>query len=261
MKTGISTACFYGRRETEETFSLIKDCGAENCEVFLQTYYEYRPEFAKKYHGGLEGVNVNSVHTLTTNFEPQLFFPARRSRGDGFYWLDQVMRSCQIFGAKRYTFHGISRKGGERDDFGFLAERLNEIIAFCARFGVTLCLENVSWSLYNRPGVFSELKQRSGGLAGAFDLKQARRSGYPYQMYIKEMGQSIAYAHLSDVGADGRMCLPGKGVYDFTEIIKVLTGEGFGGTCLIEAYSDNYGEISELKTSLEYLNEIIYKLS
>ncbi len=43
--------------------------------------------------------------------------------------------------------------------------------------------------------------------------------------------------------------------------MKVLIGEGFGGTCLIEVYSDNYGEISELKTSLEYLNEIIYKLS
>ena len=260
MKTGISTACLFSRCETEQAFKELNNLGVQNTEVFLQTFYEYRPEFAKKYGPDLGGVNVNSVHVSTYNFEPQLFSITRRSRGDGFYWLDQLMRSAQFFGAKNYTMHGKVRKGPEQDNFDHLGERINEIIGFCSRYGVNLCLENVWWSLYNRPGVFSELKKRAGGLLGVFDLKQARRSGHPYKEYIKEMGQSLAYAHLSDVDKDGKMCLPGKGVYDFEEILKCLKGEGFDGTCLIEVYSGDYGETDELKTSLDYLNEIIYKI-
>lgn len=261
MKTGISTACLFARCETEQAFAQLNSLGVQNTEIFLQTFYEYRPEFAKKYRTELGNLNVNSVHVTTSNFEPQLFSSTRRSRGDGFYWLDQLMRSCQLFGAKNYTMHGIVRKdAGGGENFDYLGERINEIISFCARYGVSLCLENVCWCLYNRPGVFSQLKRRADNLSGVFDLKQARRSGYPYQMYIKEMSNSIAYAHLSDVDEKGKMCLPGKGVCDFTEIIKCLKGEGFDGTCLIEVYSDNYGDISELKTSLEYLDEIIYKI-
>lgn len=261
MKTGISTACLFARCETEQAFKELNNLGVENTEAFLQTFYEYRPEFAKKYHTELGGVNVNSVHVMTGNFEPQLFAHTRRSRGDGFYWLDQLMRSARLLGAQYYTMHGIIRKGSNAgENFDYLGERINEIIGFCSRYGVNLCLENVWWSLYNRPGLFSELKRRAGGLSGVFDLKQARRSGYPYQMYIKEMGSSLAYAHLSDVDENGRICLPGNGIYNFEEILKCLKGEGFDGAIIIEVYSDNYGDLSELKTSLDYLNEIIYKL-
>lgn len=260
MKTGISTACLFTRCETEQAFEQLNNLGVKNAEIFLQTFYEYRPEFAKKYHTELGGVNVNSVHVMPNNFEHQLFAKTRRSRGDGFYWLDQLMRSCQLFGTGYYTMHGQERRGTAPDDFDYLAQRFNEIIGFCSRYGVTPCLENVAFNLYNRPGVFSELKRRADGLLGVFDVKQARRSGYPYQMYIKEMGQSIAYAHLSDVDENGRICLPGKGIYDLEEILKRLQGEGFDGACIIEVYSNNYGEISELKTAIDYLDEIIYKI-
>ena len=249
----------FSRCETEDSITLIKELGAQCCEVFLQTFYEYRPEFAKKFAPLAEGMKVNSVHVLPSNYESQLFFKTRRSRGDGFYWLDQVMRSAQLFGAENYTFHGISRRGTERDDFDFYAERLREIIAFCSRYGVKFCLENVHWSLYNRPGVFKELKMRCPELSGVFDIKQARKSGYPYAMYIEEMAGSISHVHLSDVDENGRICLPGNGIYDFEEIIKRLRGAGFDGSAIIEVYHDNYGDTNELKNSLQFLNEIIYK--
>lgn len=261
MITGISTACTFSRYETEDGLSVLKELGAQCCEIFLQTFYEYRPEFAKKYADRAEGVKVNSVHILPTNIEPQLMFAARRSRGDGFYWLDQIMRSAQLFGAGNYTFHGLIRKGDKlNDDFGFYAERLTEISSFCARYGVKLCLENVWWSLYNRPGIFGELKKRCPALSGVFDIKQARRSGYPYQMYISDMAGSISYVHLSDVDENGNCRLPGKGIYDFKDILKRLKDAGFDGSIIIEVYPDNYSDVSELKQSLDFLNEIIYKV-
>ena len=49
MKTGISTRCFISRYETEDGIALLKECGAETCEIFLRTFYEYLNEIEKKY--------------------------------------------------------------------------------------------------------------------------------------------------------------------------------------------------------------------
>lgn len=257
MKIGISTASLK-RFETEDALSLLKKLGAETSEVYLKTFYEYRPEFAKKFAKATSGVEVNSVHVNPLNFEPQLFFRSRRERGDGFYWLDQVLRSALAFGAKNYTFHGFVRKNGDKDDFGYTAERLREVADFCARYGVNLCLENVRWATYDRPAVFKELKARCPQLSGVFDIKQARKAGYPYPMYIKDMEGAISAVHISDVDGSGKTCLPGQGVYDFKEIFARLKDAGFDGAVLIECGS--FKETEELKNSVEFLKEIVYSL-
>ncbi len=261
MNTGISTACMFLRKSTEDAAATIKELGADTAEVFFQTFYEYRPEFSKALAPTVEGLNINSVHVFSNSFEPNVFIPSRRTRGDGFYWLDQIMRSAQLLGCKRYTFHGQSgRHNASHSDYGELAAYLRSAVEFCAGYGVQLCLENVFWSTYNRPGVFRELKSRIPELAGVFDIKQARRSGYPYAMYIEDMSGAISHVHLSDVDENGKMCLPGKGLYDFEEILKRLKGAGFDGSAIIEVYPDDYGDISELRQSLGFLNEIIYKI-
>ncbi len=259
MKTGISTACFFTRQPTEQAAVTLKNLGAQTCEVFFQTYYEYRPEFSKALSRDISGLNVNSVHAISGHFEGNLFSPVRRVRGDGMYWLDQLMRSAQLLNCKYYTFHGQPRCKNI-PDYDEYAGYLSDAVNFCARYGVTLCLENVCWCMYNRPGVFGEFKKRIPELKGVFDIKQARRSHYPYAAYIKDMSGAIAYAHLSDIDENGKMCLPGKGVYNFEEILKRLTGEGFDGDIIIEVYPDNFADGQELKESADYLNEIIYKL-
>lgn len=263
ISTGISTASLFLREPTECAVKIIKELGAENTEVFFQTFYEYRPEFSKALAPETDGLNVNSVHVLTNDFEPHLFNPSRRIRGDGFYWLDQVMRSAQLLKCKKYTFHGqcLIKKGCAITNYDDLAGYIRGVREFCARYGVEFCLENVAWSTYNRPGIFRELKTRIPELSGVFDLKQARRSGYPYPMYINDMSGAISHVHLSDIDENGKMCLPGRGVYDFEEIFKRLKDAGFDGCALIEAYSHDYKDIEELKVSLNYLNEVTYKLN
>ena len=256
MKVGISTASLT-RFETEDALSLLKEVGAETAEVYLKTFYEYRPEFAKKYADRLAGVEVNSVHVNPYSFEPQLFSPSRRVRGDGFYWLDQILRSALVFGAKNYTFHGLVRKDGDKDDFDLIAERLREVADFCARYGVNLCLENVRWSTYNRPSVFKELKARCPQLSGVFDIKQARKADCPYNAYIKDMSGSISHIHISDADENGKTCLPGQGKCNFKEVFSRLKEAGFDGAVLIE--TPNFKDVEELKKSVQFLKEVIYK--
>lgn len=256
MKIGVSTASLSKLYQTETALEKLNETGAETAEVYLGSFYEYRPEFAKKYKG-LFG-NIHSVHVNSLNFEPQLFFDDARIRGDGYYWLDQVMRSAQIFGIRNYTFHGIVRRSEARTDYDKVAARLNEIINFCSGYGVDLCLENVRWCLYNSPYIFSELKARCPALSGVLDIKQARKSSYPYTMYLKDMSGAIVQIHISDADDGGRTCLPGQGVYDFAEIFKRLKDEGFDGNVFIE--TANFLDISELKRSVEFLKEINYKL-
>lgn len=261
MKIGVSTASFFPREECENAIEIIKELGADCAEVFLGTFYEYRPEFAKAYKERFSGIEISSVHSSSLNFEPQLFASSRRVRGDGFYWLDQFMRSVQLLGAKKYSFHGYVQRGVGNVNFDRITTCLRDISEFCARYGVDVCLENVSWCTYNRPGLFREFKSRCPQLAAVLDIKQARRSGYPVNMYIEDMAGAISHVHLSDVTESGKMCLPGKGIYNFEEIFKRLQGAGFDGPVVIEVYGNDYTEYSEIKQSVEYLKEIAYKLS
>ena len=256
MKTGISTASLFLRQETEQAFSTIKELGADCVEVFFNTFYEYRPEFSEKLDAS--GIEVGSVHVSAHHIEHSLFNPSRRVRGDAYYWLDQVMRSAQALGCKAYSFHG---RVGTKESVDEIADNLRAAVEFCARYGVNLCLENVAWSIYHKPKIFSQLKVRIPQLCGVFDIKQARRSGYDYKEYIEDMKGSISHVHLSDVDKNGNMCLPGKGIYKFKEILTRLKDSGFDGNILIEVYNEDYNDIKELKTSLDYLNEIIYKIN
>ncbi|MDE5729117.1 MAG: hypothetical protein K2I20_02970 [Clostridia bacterium] len=185
MKKAISTAGF--NCETEAAAKQIKELGAQNAEISFKTFYEYRPEFSKRLAPEIAGLNVVSVRTFAPNFEYQLFSPSRRVRGDGFYWLDQLMRSMQLLGATRYVLQGAPF-GGELTPERVL-ETLREVMSFCARYGVSVCLENDGVSA---PRFYGRLKEICPEISFSLNLSKARLSGYPAQMFAAEMGSAIS---------------------------------------------------------------------
>lgn len=240
------------------------DLGVKNAEVFLTTYSEYDESFARLLARKKGDISINSVHILNTQFEPQLLGTHPRVKADAFALLERVLKCANALGAPYYTFHGTARvkrasRSGERDNFPAMIASFREVSGFCQARGVTLCLENVEWATYNRLGVFEKLAAEVSALKGVLDIKQARISGVPYERYVSEMGEKLAYAHLSDIAENGKMCLPGRGVFDFDTLIKRLKDVGFDGALLIEVYADDYGEESELKASCDFLNELLYK--
>ncbi len=262
MYTGVSTASLFLREMNEDALAVLDGLGVRATEIFLTTFSEYTEEFARLLLSRKGSLRVNSVHLLNTQFEPQLFGAHPRAKADAFRTLDGAMRSAHLFGAERYTFHGTTRlkKNSAPPDYGKLGKNFCEIAAACGAHGVRLCLENVHWALYNEPGIFRELKERCPQLSGVLDVKQARLSCYPYQMYIKDMEGSISHVHLSDVDENGKICLPGRGIFDFEECLRRLKDAGFNGAALIEVYAGDYGEYRELKGACDYLDEIIYKI-
>lgn len=264
MQVGVSTASLFMRQDNEEALQTLNGLGVKTTEVFLTSYFQYGKGYAQRLLQSRGDICVNSVHDLTSQFEPQLFSRHDGVRQDAYNMLGQVMESAQLLDAPYYTFHGITRakkteRLGEKDDFTHWGNCFRNLLDFCQGYGVKLCLETVEWSTYNRPGVFAKIAGRVPNLLGVLDIKQTRISGYGYEPYLKEMGNKIAYVHLSDVTEEGKMCLPGNGAFDFDDLIVRLKDVGFDGALLIEAYERDYDDIPQLKQSCEYLQELVYK--
>ena len=264
MQTGVSTASLFQRKNNEDALPLLESLGVKTVEVFLTSFSEYGYPFAELLKERKGNLQVNSVHDLNTQFEPQLFNAHPRVKADAYAWLEKVLSTANALDAPYYTFHGVirakraARKEGA-DNFPKMIEDFEALSRFCQIHGTRLCLENVEWASYNRPGVFSRLAAEIPTLLGVLDIKQARISEYPYEAYLNEMEERLAYAHVSDVNENGKLCLPGQGTFDFDTFIRRLKDVGFDGALLIEVYNGDYGEFSELKASCEYLNELLYK--
>lgn len=266
MKVGISTASLFMRKFNEDALPLLDGLGIKTAEVFLTSFSEYGKSFGEFLAQKKGKIRVNSVHALNTEFEPQLFSAHPRVKEDAYYWAEKVLEGANALGAPYYTFHGTSRvkkasRSGEQDNFPSMIKGFQTLSDFCEQRRVKLCLENVEWSTYNRLGVFEKIAKEVPALGGVLDIKQARISGFPYEKYIDEMGERLAYAHISDIDEKGKIRLPGQGVFDFETLVKRLQNIGFDGALLIEVYQNDYEKEDELKTSCDFVSEILYKNS
>ena len=262
MKTGISTASLFGRYYTEDALKILSDNKVETCEIFLESFCEYERSFGELLNSRKGDTEIHSIHTLTTQFEVQLYSLNDRARKDSFALLENTMQAAEACGAKYYTFHGQARLKRtpitiDFERYGNITRKITEI---CAAHGVTLAYENVHWAYYNYLGFFSELKKRVPELRGTLDIKQARQSGVFYGDFIDEMGKDIVTAHLSDVDENGKMCLPGRGITDFEDVLKRLCDKGFDGALLLEVYKQDFTELSELLDSMYYIKDLAEKI-
>lgn len=264
MRVGVSTASLFNRLPNEDAVAFLNDLGIKEAEVFLTSFCEYDEKFGALIDERRGQVRVHSVHVLSTQFEPQLFSTYSRTKDDAYFWLEKTMAAAKQFGAKYYTFHGTARykkaaRSGKNDDFSAIAKSLREIGACCEKYGVKLSLENVEWSTYNRPESLERIKELYPEISTVLDVKQARISGYPYEEYLKSMAGRLSHVHVSDVDERGKICLPGRGIFDFPLLLKRLRDIGFDGPLLIEVYKDDYQDVKELKEACDYLNELIDK--
>lgn len=257
MKVGISTATFFTKLLTEDSFSVIQRCGGDTAEVFLTTFFEYEKEFGELLKERKGDFDVYSVHSLNTHFEPQLFNSAQRTYNDAEVIYRKVLEVGKIIGAKYYTFHGQARlKKGTYFDPKYTGERFCKLCDIASEYDIKLCLENVHWATFNKPDFFERLKPYIHNLGTVLDIKQARQSDYDWREYINVMGDTLCNVHVSDV-KDGKICMVGKGEFPFKELISRLKDVGYDGPITIEQYANNYDYFGEVKESVEYLKNIL----
>ena len=258
MKIGISTASLFGRYYTEDAIQKLNSYNVETTEVFLESYSEYTKKFGKKLKKLKKGMDVHSIHTLTTQFESTLYSANDRARKESFDLLKGTVEAGKQIGAKYYTFHGGARikRTPMTIDFDRVGRITNQIIEECAKGGIELAYENVHWAYYNYIGFYEQLKKRAPSVKATLDVKQARQSGLDYKDFLKEMGKDVVTVHLSDVKEDGKMCLPGSGVIDFKKLFIMLNDYGFDGALITEVYKSDFETEKQLIESYEYIKDV-----
>ena len=261
MQIGISTASLFLDLNTEDATEYLSNNNVDVSEAFLTAGCEYKKDFALMLNERRKNMPFNSVHALTTHFEPQLYSKNPRALEGAYETLEEVLTAGEIIGAKNYTFHGYARikKAPITINFDDCAYFTQAIIDRCKKHGIALAYENVHWCYYNYIGFFNELKKRCPELKGTLDIKQARQSGIDYSEFLSEMGSSIATVHISDVAENGKMCLPLKGTFNFDEMFSRLLDVGFDGAVLIEAYRSDYGDRKELLTCVDDIKAVASK--
>ena len=108
MKVGISTACFHGKSEVEQSLLRLYPTGAKNIEIFLECFSEYEPDYVRELDRLCKqfGFAVSAVHPLTTQFEPQIFGPPCRQQREAMDIFQKVLAAAKILGAPLYNLHG-----------------------------------------------------------------------------------------------------------------------------------------------------------
>ncbi len=262
MDIGVSTATFFLRRYNEDSISIIEGLGGKTCEVFLECPSEYTEEYGKLLLERKGNLKVHSMHAVTMNYETELFNSFDRAYADALKSFAGVLNIGRMLGAGFYTMHGRARikKGAGYDNYEKVGKRLEELCDFARNYDIRICLENVAWSLCNRPEFYKEIVKYAPSIGATFDIKQARISGYDYTKYLSAMGERIKTVHLSDVDENGKIKLPGFGLFNFEELFKRLKDFGFDGDMIIEVYKDDYADESEITESLYYLNNLKNKI-
>lgn len=258
MNVGVSTASLFLRQYNEDALPLLDSIGVEFVEIFLESFCEYKEEFAKLLKSRLGNVKVHSIHSINTHYEPELFSRHDRSYGDAVNIFKNVLNCAKILGAKNNTFHGRIRiKRANYSNYKETGERFNTLIDIAKDYGVDVCLENVQWAMCSEAGYFANLKKFSPNLRACLDIKQARLSGYDYTDYLSEMSDRLNTVHISDYDQDGKIVLPGKGIFDFEKLVGELYDVNYNGPLIIEVYKDSYKEVDEIAESLQYIKKLL----
>ena len=125
MRVGVSTASLFLRKENHEALPFFDNLGVETAEVFLTSFREYSKAYGEKLARVKGKVQINSVHDLNTQFEPQLFNRHLGVKEDAYGILQNVLDAAKELSAPYYTFHAVTRakrsaRSGENDNFPYL---------------------------------------------------------------------------------------------------------------------------------------------
>lgn len=264
MKTGISTACFFGNLLNEDALKQIGRMKIANAEIFFSARMEYKPGYVKELSRICdgEGISIRSIHSLPTQFEPQLFSSHPRQMEEAMDVFMEVLEAGNALGAGIYVFHGpiwLKTARKMRINFGYAGERVSLLADQAKEYGLKLAYETVHWCWYQYPGFAKELLSHANteNLFFTLDLKQVAQSGFGALEYIDGMQGRLAHVHLCDFiktnGGEVIPKLPFLGEVDWPALRAKLAEIGYSGMLMLEVYTNNYENYEAL---LDNFNEV-----
>ena len=254
MQLGLSTAAFYGRWVTEEAAAQISALPVDCAEVFLQSQSEYEPSFARLVRSKLGDLPCTSIHPLG-HHENFLIRRPQRQMADALDVFRRILDSGAALGAQTYVYHGrhTPQLSPMKWDLDWNIEALGMMCHEAAQRGMAIGWENVYWCQLTEPLRVLEAKKHLSQVKFTLDIKQAMRAGCDPIEFAAAMGDQLCNVHVCDWDANGKLCLPGEGVFDFDKLFDVLNETGYHGPVILEPYLSLIRNEESLLRSLDYL--------
>lgn len=259
MELGMSSAAFYGRMNTEDAAGHLCSFPIDTCEVFLQTFSEYNAEFGRIVRNKLGNLKCTSVHAKGTQFELDLFADYVRQRNDAFRLFEGICSAGKEMGASYYVLHGPPgfRKSLRPEQIRNLKNVFPEMQKIAGKYGMEILWENVFWCACSLPEHVRTLMEFFPDIRFVLDIKQAYQAGTDPMEMAATMGTHLAHVHVLDWDTEGRLVLPGEGVFDFETFARVLRSFHYTGAVILEPYSSQTLDEERVCTSLKHLQNII----
>ena len=266
MKAGMSTSCLFGRDLLENNIDRMAEMGAQTIEVYLNTMSEYDAAFAKELRKRIDGngMTVRSVHPHGIQYELQFYANYVRSQADAEDCYKRMLEAAAILGAEMTVYHGgfSVKQPKMRPNLSRVARVVTHCAEIAKGFGLKLAQENVHWTWFSMPEYAAQLQEivESDNLYFTLDIKQAAQSKYPYEQYIKQMGNKIVNLHCCDYTlSDDNVVttIPMRGSFDFAKLKKTLQAAGYDGPAILEVYPNDYGDFCELQEAFQQFSAVM----
>lgn len=257
MAFGISTSCLYPQN-TEDSLRELGKLGVKTCEVFLNAPSETTLEFAKKLNKikNEYGMKIVSVHPFSSFAETYMLFSEYARRFDDA--LEFYKRNFEVTAEAEASFsiiHGSLLPAKISDEEYF--SRFIRLYEEGQKFGIEVCQENVNRHFSESPDFLIKMKNALGNkFRLVFDVKQAVRAGYKPLEFAEKFKNDIVHLHISDHNGEHDCMPPTNGNFDFRKLISVMNSANYGGDYIIELYRANFKNAQELKTALEYVQNL-----
>lgn len=270
MIYGMSTACFFPGVLLEDTIDIMGRMHIEHIEVFFNCMSEYQKPFVKELKKRIDdnGMSVYSMHAFSIQFEPQLFTLHERARREAEEIYKWALEAAAELGAGVYVFHGppnLKRARKTVLNYEHISKTAGNIADIAKTHGVKLAWENVHWCWYSDPDFASSVMNMPGteNLYFTLDVKQAAQAGFHPSDYMLMTGQRLANIHICDCAySEDRgiyPVLPFKGGIDFEAIKKTIHKTGYDDGIILEVYSSNYSDYSELEDNFNKVKAFFMK--
>ena len=258
MQLGMSTAAFYGKWETEEAAAQIAKLPLDCAEVFLQSDSENTVEFAQLVKENLGDLPCTSVHPLGGYENYMAGRPARQVR-DAFEHFKTVLDAGEALGAKTFVYHGRNTPLLSPLEWNLTwnIEALTPMCDLARERSMVIGWENVCWCQLTTPQRVLEAKAALPQVRFTLDIKQAMRAGCDPIDYVHAMGDQLCNVHVCDWQEDGKLCLPGEGIFDFEALIKALRDVGYEGPIIMEPYQALIKSEEALLRSIAFMRNIM----
>lgn len=260
MEIGLSSAVFYPKVETEDSIELISRLGFSCAEIFLNSPMEFEEDFIKLLMDKKNKYNleINSVHSFSSLYEPYLFDSYKRRREDMLKYFTKVCVAAKLLGARCYTFHGMRLNNIETINFKLIHDVYNTLTYIAGENGIKLAQENVSWCMSSNVEYLNRIEENINyPLYYTFDIKQSYKAGIKPFEYLNVMENKLINFHVNDRDENHVCLMPGQGNVDLKAIFNKIKSQNYLGNVIIEVYGNNYKTYTELQDAKKFLSKFI----